>query len=46
MAADAFGTWLESPRFAGAFDAVTFAVYDPSRDRGTLAAFAHRLAPA
>ncbi|MCB9549313.1 MAG: TIGR02452 family protein [Myxococcales bacterium] len=45
MAADAFGVWLASPRFAGAFDAVTFAVYDPSKTRGTLAAFADRLSP-
>ena len=27
LVADAFGQWLESPRFAGAFDRVVFAIY-------------------
>lgn len=42
MVADAFGEWLSDERFAGAFDEVVFAVYDPSRERRTLAAFQDR----
>lgn len=38
--ADAFGQWLEHPRFAGAFDRVVFAVYD--RKGKTRAAFHSR----
>ena len=40
--ADAFGAWLESPRFAGAFDRVVFAVYDTSKMQATLRAFEAR----
>ena len=29
LVADAFGKWLEDPRFEGAFDRVVFAVWDP-----------------
>lgn len=43
MVADAFGTWLESERFAGAFDHVTFAVFD--RTKLVHAAFEARFAP-
>jgi len=42
MVADAFGLWLEGPVFAGAFDTVVFAVYDPSKSRATLRAFQER----
>lgn len=31
MVADAFGTWLESDTFSGAFDEVTFAVFDHTK---------------
>ena len=41
VVADAFGEWLESPRFAGAFDRVVFAILDP-RDQGNLRAFRAR----
>lgn len=40
--ADAFGTWLEHGRFAGAFERVVFAVYDRSPDRKNLHAFTTR----
>jgi uncharacterized protein (TIGR02452 family) len=40
--ADAFGEWLSSERFAGAFDRVVFAVYDRSPRRATLEAFVKR----
>jgi uncharacterized protein (TIGR02452 family) len=42
LVADAFGRWLESARFAGAFDRVVFAIYDRSREQTTLSAFRHR----
>jgi len=42
LVADAFGTWLESTTFAGAFDRVVFAVYDRSEQQTTLAAFRQR----
>ncbi|MDK2125777.1 TIGR02452 family protein [Parachitinimonas caeni] len=41
MVADAFATWLESPRFATAFDRVVFAIYSRSADE-TLEAFKRR----
>jgi uncharacterized protein (TIGR02452 family) len=40
--ADVFGSWLESPQFAGAFDRVVFAVYDTSKTQATLRAFEAR----
>lgn len=43
VVADAFGTWLESPRFMGSFDYVTFAIYDSTSDKQILKAFADRL---
>jgi uncharacterized protein (TIGR02452 family) len=42
MVADAFGQWLESPRFQGCFDRVTFAIYDSSKSQETLKAFQAR----
>ncbi|MEN3327088.1 MAG: hypothetical protein V7638_1895 [Acidobacteriota bacterium] len=42
LVADAFGTWLESDKFAAAFDRVVFAIYDRSKDRATLSAFMRR----
>jgi uncharacterized protein (TIGR02452 family) len=42
MVADAFGQWLESPRFQGCFDRVTFAIYDSSQSQATLKAFQAR----
>ncbi len=42
MVADAFGTWLSSPTFAGDFDDVAFAVFDRSKDRLVHAAFERR----
>lgn len=42
VAADAFAQWLAHPRFAGAFDEITFAVYDPRPPRANLAAFRAR----
>jgi uncharacterized protein (TIGR02452 family) len=44
VVADAFGRWLESDKFAGAFDRVVFAIYDPSKERTTLSAFRQRFA--
>jgi uncharacterized protein (TIGR02452 family) len=43
MAADAFGTWLESARFRASFDRVVFAVYDPRPDAPSHTPFAARL---
>lgn len=42
--ADSFAAWLESPSFAGAFERVLFAVYDPSREQRNLRAFEARFA--
>jgi uncharacterized protein (TIGR02452 family) len=42
MVADAFGQWLESPRFQGCFDRVTFGIYDSSKSQDTLKAFQTR----
>ena len=42
LVADAFGYWLESDKFAGAFDRAVFAIFDRSKDRATLAAFKQR----
>ncbi len=44
LVADAFGRWLESPRFAGSFDRVVFAVWD--RGHTNTEAFARRFAEA
>jgi uncharacterized protein (TIGR02452 family) len=43
IVADAFMTHLQSPVFSGAFDRVTFAVYDPSKSQGNLKAFRERI---
>jgi uncharacterized protein (TIGR02452 family) len=40
--ADAFGQWLDSPRFGGCFDRVVFGVYDSRKDRKVLKAFQNR----
>ncbi|MEZ4382600.1 MAG: TIGR02452 family protein [Nannocystaceae bacterium] len=40
LVADAFGRWLDDPRFAGAFDRVVFAILDPKGS--TRRAFAER----
>jgi uncharacterized protein (TIGR02452 family) len=42
MVADAFGQWLESPRFYGCFDQVVFGIYDSSKNKDTLKAFENR----
>jgi uncharacterized protein (TIGR02452 family) len=42
MVADAFGQWLESPRFYGCFDRVIFGIYDSSKTKDTLQAFNQR----
>lgn len=42
LVADAFGKWLESDKFAGAFDRAVFAIYDRSKDQATLSAFKQR----
>ena len=42
LVADAFGKWLESDKFAGAFDRAVFAIYDSSKDQATLSAFMQR----
>lgn len=42
LVSDAFGTWLESAAFAGAFDNVVFAILTGSRNRSTLEAFENR----
>ncbi|MEK7951766.1 TIGR02452 family protein [Luteolibacter soli] len=39
MVAGAFKRWLDGPVFAGAFDRVVFAVYDPTEDQGIYRAF-------
>ncbi|HKG58899.1 MAG TPA: TIGR02452 family protein [Pyrinomonadaceae bacterium] len=39
LVADAFGKWLASEKFAGAFERVVFAIYDRSKERTTLSAF-------
>jgi uncharacterized protein (TIGR02452 family) len=43
LVADAFGTWLESPIFAGVFDRVVFAIFDKSATQPTLTAFRQRI---
>jgi uncharacterized protein (TIGR02452 family) len=40
--AEVFATWLASDRFRGAFDHVTFAIYDRSKEKATLRAFEER----
>lgn len=40
--AQAFGSWLENPRFAGAFDEVVFAIYERGRESTRMAAFQKR----
>jgi uncharacterized protein (TIGR02452 family) len=42
LVADAFGCWLESPRFQGHFDRVVFGIYDSSKTKDTLTAFRNR----
>jgi uncharacterized protein (TIGR02452 family) len=42
MVADAFGQWLESPRFHGCFDRVVFGIYDSGKNQDTLKAFKNR----
>jgi len=42
LVADAFGRWLESDKFAGAFDRAIFAIYDRSKEQTTLSAFRQR----
>jgi uncharacterized protein (TIGR02452 family) len=42
LVADAFGRWLESAKFAGAFDRVVLAIYDRSEQQTTLSAFRER----
>lgn len=42
LVADAFGKWIESTIFAGAFDRVVFAIYDRSDGQSTLSAFKQR----
>lgn len=42
LVADAFGTWIESSTFAGAFDRVVFAIYDRSKEQATISAFRRR----
>ncbi len=42
LVADAFGHWLESPRFAGAFEYVLFAVYERGKRRLNQGAFYER----
>jgi len=42
LVADAFGSWLESDKFAGAFDRVVFAIYDRSKEQATLSGFRQR----
>lgn len=43
VVADSFGTWLESERFRGSFDNVTFAIVDTSQDQRILNTFQKRL---
>ncbi len=40
--ADAFGAWIEGPRFAGAFDEVVFAIYSRKGESPNLLAFKAR----
>ncbi|MFT5679463.1 MAG: hypothetical protein ACI8RZ_000367 [Myxococcota bacterium] len=40
IVASAFADWLAAPRFAGAFDRVIFAVFEPVKGRDTLKSFA------
>jgi uncharacterized protein (TIGR02452 family) len=42
LVADAFGEWLESPRFHGCFDRVVFGIYDSSKTQDKLKAFENR----
>jgi len=42
--ADAFGSWLEAPRFRRSFERVVFAIYDRTREGKTRAAFERRFA--
>jgi uncharacterized protein (TIGR02452 family) len=42
VVADAFATWLAQPRFAGAFDRVVFAVFDPAPGQPNFEAFRTR----
>lgn len=42
IVADAFGEWLASPCFRGAFERVVFAVYDRTKDRRVLGSFRRR----
>ena len=42
LVADAFGRWLQSATFAGAFDRIVFAIYDKSHGQTTLSAFRDR----
>jgi len=43
MVADAFAQWMASETFAGAFERVTFAIYDRSKGREVGTAFERRL---
>jgi len=42
MVADAFGQWLESATFKGAFQRVVFAIYDKTKDQSNLESFRYR----
>jgi hypothetical protein len=42
MVADAFAEWLASPRFAGCFSRVLFAVYERAREKPNESAFRAR----
>ena len=42
MVADAFGVWLESPRFAKSFESIVFAIYVRGGESRTLEAFRER----
>lgn len=46
LVADAFGKWLDSDKFAGAFDRVVFAIYDRSKDQEILSGFQQRFTDA
>ena len=39
VVARAFKQWIESPVFAGVFDRIVFAVYDPTKEQGNYRAF-------
>lgn len=45
LAADAFATWLESPRFRGVFESVVFAVYARAHEEANRRAFESRFSP-